>query len=722
MLRRGRSPLAALILVALPAFGCGEAPAASGTLDTAPAPPATVAASKPTGQPSASVSQDADVVLITVDTLRADALGFAGHERAQTPALDRLAAAGRVFSRAFAHNVVTLPSHTNILTGLYPHQHGVRENSGFVLGNDIPTLATLLADAGYATAAFIGAYPLDSRYGLDRGFETYDDTYTAGAKHGQFQFAERSGDRVMAAANAWWDRIGSEAGEGGTQRKRFVWIHLYDPHAPYAAPAPFGLRFADQPYLGEVAAVDAYLGPFLDRVRSVDRPAVIVFTSDHGEGLGDHGEQSHGLFAYNATLKIPLVLWGPGIEPGTDERLAGHVDIVPTVLETLGLQYEGDLAGYSLLRQPDATRTVYFEALSTYFNRGWAPLRGLIDGHEKVISVPLPELYDLAEDPREADNHVDDQRRRYRTLLGALPDEQPWPPGQREVSSEEAQNLRSLGYLATGGHSKTSFGPEDDPKNLIGLDHKLHRMIDAYARGQLDEAGTLARELISARPDMSLGHEHLALVLRAQRRPHEAIAVLEKAINQGVTSDAVVRQLAATLAEIGRPHDAIALLRPLAADQDPATLNLLGSALSEVGAQQEALGMLTGVLEKEPSNAEALEGLGVVYLRLNRLRDAVQMLQKAVSLADNQATSWNSLGVAHAFLGSDRDAIAAWERAVALDPQMLDALFNMGLTAAKIGDRSRARRALERYIDAAPPERFAADIARARQVLDSLSP
>ena len=313
--------------------------------------------------------------------------------------LDRLAAQGRVFTNAHAHNVVTLPSHANILTGLYPFQHGVRDNSGFRLPANLPTLATVLRGAGYATGAFVGAFPLDSQFGLDRGFDVYDDHYPKGSDEAEFVIAERRGDEVVRLALAWWRR------QKG--KPRFLWIHLYDPHASYDPPEPFASRFRTDPYLGEVAATDSFLapllGPFLD---GKEKPALVVVTADHGESLGEHGEQTHGLFAYEATLKVPLVLWGRGVAPGTGRPAGpprGHLsDGAPGRRDRLARAARAPPPGRSLLAPAaEAGADSYFESLSTTLNRGWAPLRGLLRGGTKFIALPLPEVYDLPKDPRE---------------------------------------------------------------------------------------------------------------------------------------------------------------------------------------------------------------------------------------------------------------------------------------------------------------------------------
>ncbi|HEY0781835.1 MAG TPA: sulfatase-like hydrolase/transferase, partial [Thermoanaerobaculia bacterium] len=496
--------------------------------------------------PAKPAAPGADVVLITIDTLRADALGFAGNQRVATPVLDRLAATGRVFTNAHAHNVVTLASHANILTGLYPFQHGIRDNSGFVLPATVPTLATILHERGYHTGAFVGAYPLDSRFGLTRGFDVYDDHYPRGSNPDDFVIAERRGDQGVAAALPWWNK---QAGS-----RRFLWLHLYDPHAAYSPPEPFASRFRDAPYLGEVSAVDSFLKPLLEPfLAGKERPALIVVTADHGESLGEHGELTHGLFAYEATLKVPLVLWGVGVAPGRDGRMARHVDVVPTVLALLGMPRRKDLPGQMLLGAPPAAaETSYFESLSTNLNRGWAPLRGVLAGNRKLVDLPIPELYDLAADPAEKHNLFDSDRRTAFALRQTLPSESVWPPRKGAVSAEESARLKSLGYSTGSAAAKATYTAADDPKNLVGLDHKLHQVVDLYSRGRYEEAAALAGTVIAEHPSLPEAYEHKALALRQLERSPEAIETLRRGLAAGGGRESLRRQLGLALAEAGR--------------------------------------------------------------------------------------------------------------------------------------------------------------------------
>jgi|CXWL01.1.fsa_nt_gi arylsulfatase A-like enzyme/Tfp pilus assembly protein PilF len=697
------APAAALAAAALLFGGCDRTAMESNA--QVEAPPGTAVGRLEAGT---------DVVLITIDTLRADSVGFAGKSEVATPVMDRLARAGRVFTAAHAHNVVTLPSHTNLLTGRYAFDHGVRDNSGFVVPPTVPTLATALKEAGYVTGAFVAAFPLDARYGLNRGFDVYDDEYPIGTELNQFKMSERRGDEVIARALAWW--------RGQAGRQRFLWVHLYDPHAPYSPPEPFATRYAAERYHGEIAATDSFLAPLLEPLLDGrEEPTLVVLTSDHGEGLGDHGELTHGLFAYESTLHVPLVIWGPGVAPGVEERTVGHVDVFPTLARALGLPLPDGLPGRSLLDGGElAGRRLYFEALSSYLNKGWAPLHGLLRDRAKYIHLPLPELYDLAADPVEKDNRIDRERRVANELKAALPAVALAPPARKSISAEESAGLRALGYLASGGtvsRDLASITVEDDPKRLVALDNKLHEVVAQYSSGRFAEAERLAREVVAERPSMANGYEYLATVLKEQGRTAEAVEVLEQALKRGVDHPTILRQLGLGLSEVGRAAEAIELLRPAESGEEIEALNALGAAFFTAGRLDDADRVYGKVLRIDPGNTRALESLGSVELGRGRPAEARAHLERALRANPSLPIAWNSLGVARQFLGDTPGALEAWQKAVDLDPNAFDALYNLGLTAASAGRTEVARRALQRYVTAAPPTRYREEISKARQVL-----
>jgi arylsulfatase A-like enzyme/Tfp pilus assembly protein PilF len=659
-------------------------------------------------------SRRPDVLLITIDTLRFDAVGFDGNRQVETPVLDRLASRGVVYANAHAHNVVTLPSHANILTGLLPYQHGLRDNTGFRLDETTATLATMLQEKGYATAAFVGAFPLDSRFGLGRGFEVYDDKYPRGKTPLDFEMPERPATAVIAGALAWWNEKRSSP--------RFLWVHLYDPHAPYRPPPPYGEKYRGREYLGEVAATDAALAPLLDPIRDAkDAPTLVIVTADHGEALGDHGEQTHGLFAYEATLHVPLVVSFPGVlAPGRSTEFVRHVDIAPTILAAAGVAKPAALTGASLLAA-SKSRPTYFESFSTALNHGWAPLRGMIADGRKFVDLPVPELYELAADPAETRNLAAAQPDELRRLARLLPVESALGHARRpDASPEEIARLRSLGYLSGSAAVKTSYTADDDPKNLIGIDRRLHDSVDLYQRGKLDEAIRVARAVVQERPGMEAGYENLGFLLRRADRTDEALRVYREAVQRGAASEELKVFFALALCEGGRAPEALALLSPLAGSSDPETANALGIALSDSGRPADAVKAFERTLLLDPDFGQAVQNLGIVRLRSDDPTGARDLFRRALAMDAELPRAWNGLGVALARLGDDRGAIDAWKRAVALDPGLYDALFNLGLTAGRAGMRREARAALERFVATAPAVSYRADIARARGLLKVL--
>jgi arylsulfatase A-like enzyme/Flp pilus assembly protein TadD len=663
------------------------------------------------GKPAPSAQAAApgrDVVLVTIDTLRHDALGFAGNREVETPQLDRLAAEGRVFPNAHASNVVTLPSHANILTGLYPYQHGIRDNTGFRLSPKFATLATLLRETGYATGAFVGAFPLDSRFGLDRGFDVYDDSYPPGRSSDDFQMSERPAGEVLEAAGRWYREAAG--------KKRFLWVHLYDPHAPYRPPSPHRERYERKPYLGEVAATDAALGPFFEMLREQSSPPLVVFTADHGEALGDHGEATHGLFAYEATLRVPLVLWMPrGLPPGRSEAQARHVDIFPTVLESVGVPIPPGLPGRSLLSAAGPA-PAYFEALSSTLNRGWAPLTGVLRGGEKFIDLPVAELYDLAGDPQERRNLFSERRERAADLKRLLPKETAAPAAE-PADSEEAKRLLALGYLSGSAKAKSVYGAADDPKNLVGLDNKIHRVVDLFQTDRVREATALAREVVRDRPSMAVGYEFLAFLLQHQGRDAEAAGTLQEAARRGLASEAMQVRLGLILSEAGRTADALGVLSSLAASPDPDTQNAIGIALADGGRFEEALRVFARILEKDPGNAIALQNQGIALLKKGDVPGAIAALDRALAINDELPRALNARGVALANRGDAAGAVASWQRAVELDPRQYDALLNIGIVAGRAGNRALAGEALRRFVATAPAGVYAKDLETARRIL-----
>lgn len=687
---------------------------------------------QPGAGPAIVRTPDQNILLITIDTLRADALSCAGG-RAATPNLDRLASLGTRFSFAHAHAVVTLPSHASILTGLYPFEHGVHDNAGFTLSSRFPTLATRLREKGYATGAFVGAFAVDSRFGLNAGFDVYDDKYGKSNMASGFRMAERRADTVVAAATTW---IAQQKG------RWLAWVHVFDPHGPYEPPPPFDSQYRESPYHGEVAFTDAALGPLLDAARDASgRPTLIIVTGDHGEGLGEHGEATHGLFAYEPTLKIPLILAQvaqdtPAVAAGSAPAFAAsplrrgkasdiparHVDLVPTVLDALALPPVPSLPGLTLIG-PDAAkapRPSYFESLTTMLNRGWAPLTGVLADGRKYIELPLPELYELPSDPGEQTNLVDRERQQARVLESRLRAFGADAPGARQEETAEARaRLQALGYISGSAPRKARYTEEDDPKRLVALDQLMHRGVELYERKRPHEAMDVYKQVIAARPGMEVAYTQLAMLQWELGIPGDAIATLKDAMRHGGASVALQAMLGTYLAETGAVAEAIPLLEQATsgAGHDVEALNALGIALGRAGRMGDAARVFERLLSVNPSNAMALENLGTLAAAEGRLADASTYFRRALEQDPSSPQAHNGLGVVERRQGNRARAIEHWKQAVAGDPSNFDALYNLATELVNDGRRAEARPYLERFERTAPAAFYAADIARVRQLL-----
>jgi arylsulfatase A-like enzyme/Flp pilus assembly protein TadD len=666
-----------------------------------------------------------NVLLITIDTLRADAVGAYGQPGGITPLMDRLAEKGVRFSNAHAHNVVTLPSHANILSGRLPGEHGVRDNAGFRFPAHVETLATLLKSQGYRTGAFVSAFPVDSRFGLSRGFDVYDDQF-ADAARPAFLIQERSGRDTVARAARWL--------ESQRDSRWFSWVHLYEPHFPYVPPEPFASRFHNEPYHGEVAATDALLAPLLESILAAGQNGrtLVVLTSDHGECLGDHGEATHGVFTYEATLKVPLVFYQPRLlRPVVVDAPAQHIDILPTVLDALALTVPSGLSGRSLLpliagdKDPATfNRATYFEALSATLNRRWAPLHGVIHGGVKYIDLPIPELYDLSSDPREERNLAASQPARVeelRSLLGQFPTGAAAPP--QPETAETRERLRSLGYLsATGNNLPARFTEADDPKRLIGLDALMQEILDLYLAGNLSAASAKCRELIERRPDMPLSFFYLAQIERERDNLDEAVKALRQVVALEPNNSEAVALLGASLTQAGRAAEASALLEAYAQTHEPdvEVLTAHAHALARVGRTKDAVATLARARDLDSSNAMLLVHRGTVLMIAGDRNAAREEFGAALGMNPEMARAHSSLGILDLEDGRNADALAHWRAATAIDAREFQTILAAGLTLGRSGRTAEARVALQFFVDHAPPDRFAGAVGRARALLSSL--
>ena len=661
-----------------------------------------------------------NVLLITIDTLRADALGVYGRKDAVTPWVDRLASAGVWFTDAHAHNVTTLASHANILSGRLPTEHGVRDNAGFRFPFGTDTLATLLKARGYRTAAFVSAFPLDSRFGLQRGFDVYDDRFVDAQSRPVLLEQERRGQATVALARAWID--------AASPSPWFCWVHVYEPHAPYAPPEPYASRFPGRAYDGEVATVDAALGPLLEPILAEGRGGrtLVVITADHGESLGEHGEATHGIFAYEATLRVPLVLYSPGLARSrVVDAPARHVDLLPTILDALTLPLPAGLPGRSLLdaaagREAGDVPT-YFEALSGQLNRGWAPLHGVIESRRKLVELPVPELYDLASDPTEAHNLAASSPEPLERLRARLRPLRSADVGAAPSREDEAtlERLRSLGYVAAAAPRKERYGEADDPKTLVPVDSALQEVVALFSSGRKPEALERCHALVRERPGLPLALVYLGQLERDRGNLAGGIDALRRALALNPRDTVTANLLAASLTQAGKAREALELLEPWAARPEPDLDVLLTSALAaaRLGRTADAERVLERARSLDPSSARVLVGLGSVRLAAGERDAARKAFEQALAQNPSAAQAESALAMMAGEDGRSDEARERFARALAADPAEAAKLLALASMLASRGRMAEARGYLELFEQKAEPSLFARELEQVRVAL-----
>ncbi len=675
---RQRGPLSAAglaFLLAATAAGTGDVPA-------------------PARRPS--------VLLITLDTTRADRLGAYGAPFARTPNFDALARRGVRFERAIAPTPLTLPSHASILTGLVPRRHGVRDNSGFSLAPEVPSLAERLREAGYATAAFVSSAVLDRTGGLDRGFALYDDGVRVGDRRA-FGHLERAATQTTDAV---LERLPALA------PPFFLWVHYFDPHLPYVPPEPWRGRFPDRPYDGEIAYMDSEMGRLLEAVRGKDGNLLVAVAGDHGESLGEHGEAAHGVFLYEATQRVPMVLAGPGIPGGrVVDAPAGLVDLAPTILDLLGLPAPGGIDGRSLaaaVRGGSLSTTDYeMETFYPRFAFGWAPLRALVRGRWKWIDAPRPELYDVSADPGERTDlgraRPDEARALARVLSEKVGEDDPAPPPSDAEAEERRARLSALGYVAGGGASAGSVDPKDGIAWLADLEAgrralqtgnprdgiaPLERLVSRnpenlqawialglcrLASGDARRAESDLREAVALAPDRSLPWVRLGDALAARARSDEAARreariAYEKALSlHPREADAYLGLLLVlALSQDGPAIDALAAKARREGWSDPVFDTEIGLLALGRGKDAEAEASLRQAIAADPAAVRALEGLGKLAYGRGAVREAERWYARALDAAPSAALAKTLGAIRLHDLGDAAGAREAFTRALAL--------------------------------------------------------
>ncbi len=650
-----------------------------------------------------------NLILLSLDTTRSDRLSCYGFAKATTPSLDRLATEGILFENAYTPVPVTLPAHTTMLTGLLPFEHGVRNNGTYVVPPEAVTLAELLKSHGYATGAVLGAFPLDGRFGLNQGFDTYDDRFPAAAGARDADVSQRPAHEVTRLALEWLD----------LQRGRpfFLWCHYYDPHGPYVPPEPYKTRFAGDPYAGEVAAMDAAIGSLIDalRARGLLEQTVILAAGDHGEGLGQHGERTHMNFIYETTQRVPMLLRLPAERSFAGRgwrgvRVPGLVnltDIVPTLWNALGLPRAElpAVSGLSLLPvvvgQAPAHGWVYHETLVPDQDYGASELRGYQDARWKYIRAPRPELYDLQKDPAESKNLADREPVRRQSMEASLALALRKDPGVRApqtMDPETIERLRSLGYVASGS-SLSSTGDKPDPKDMHWVMDALAEVQARTAANRPQDALRLADSVLAAFPRAPLAQAQRAICLTQLGRGNEAVRAYDLALAdcRGCAAELDLKgQRIQALLTAGQTEEARAAIRTLVRDhpRTPGLNRIQGEVYEATGDPDRARAAYLLEAELVPRDPLPWLKLGILEAARGRTAEAEKAYRRALEISPQYPDALIMLGELLDRLGRTAEASALTEQAMASDPGHPGALMRWALSLQRQG---RSEEALQSY-------------------------
>jgi len=660
-------------------------------------------------RPSISINRNPElnVLLITLDTTRADRLSCYGYTRARTPRLDELASLGIRFANAYSPVPLTLPAHTSIMTGLYPFAHGVRNNGFYYLQPEFKTLAEILKERGLTTAAFVSSFTVDSRFGLDQGFELYDDNFQPEKVIKNFA-SERRAEAVFEAFQKWLKNYQGE--------HFFCWVHFFDPHLPYDPPSPFKEELAGRPYDGEIAYMDHYVGRVIDELREkgLAKNTLVVIVGDHGEALGQKNEVDHGLFIYDLTLRVPFIMVAPGVLPSgrVVETRVQLVDIFPTICDLLGIRVEDSqipLAGRSLLPSISGRRTkdpdVYIESYQPREYYGWSELVGLISGDWKYIQAPHPELYNLKEDPAEELNLYPEKKEIAAELEARLAQmiasgTELAGKGRRELSSTEIRRLQSLGYLTPGQVHASETKQLPDPKDKI-KEYALFALAKKYQyEGDYEKAAENLKTLLSLNPDSPWHYVNLAHLYEKMDRLEEGLRLLEEGRRLHPDSIVILARLALFYMKAMKPAQALETCQAVL-EIDPHyfdTLYIAAVALVNLERWSEALAYFEKALAIEPENKPLRLRYAYCLVALNRGREALDIYRQLKQEYPQDPVVYRELGILYDTLGELAKARENFRKCVELSPSP-NSYFNYAVVLEKSGQLKEAVYYLKLYLE-----------------------
>ena len=641
-------------------------------------------------------TRDVNVLLITLDTTRADHLSCYAPGHARTPHLEALAARGVLFTHATAQVPLTLPSHACIMTGSYPPVHKLRDMGGFVLDKSHPTIASITQAAGFSTAAFVGSRVLAKHFGISQGFDTYDDDMGAEKEDGRLPgaFPERRAGVVTDRTLDWLKQNGP--------RKFFLWAHYYDPHQPYDPPEPYKHQYAKSPYDGEIAYMDEQVGRLLDGLEklALTPRTLVIVVGDHGESLGEHGEATHGIFLYDATLHVPMIVAGPEIPPGkTIGDQVRSIDLHPTVMEFLNVKPSSEAQGVSLwplIRQGTHVRSNYSygETLYPRTYMRWSELRAMRTDVWKLIVAPHPELYNLQRDPGELQNLIANYPAEADQLQKKI-----WEAAGTQSKTEKVtsapvdqqtrQELESLGYVSGGATREIQLGTDaPDPKDRIAVLKTMEQAEKFLNARDNVHAAQFMEQALRQDPGNPLAHVYLAMAEERAGRPERAVAVYEAAIAQHIFTDLIYARL--------------------------------GKLYLRLHQLDKAVDAMSRASQINPTDLDNLRNLGTAQLQLGRVDEAEKTFKAITVQNDHYSAAYNGLGLVAIQRGDGDAARRDFEKAIELDSSEVEPILNLGVLFDKAGDKAQALRYYQQFLERASPKDYGALIPKVRAAVQDL--
>jgi arylsulfatase A-like enzyme/Tfp pilus assembly protein PilF len=655
-----------------------------------------------------------NIVLVTADTLRADRLPIYGYSKVETPNLDRLAKSAVVFDQATTVVPLTLPAHSSMFTGTFPMHHGVRDNGGYYLGADQVTLAETLKENGYKTGGFVAAFVLDSRWGLNQGFDRYYDDFDLNKfENVGLDTVQRRGDEVLSEAVKWMDEVKND--------RFFAWLHFYDVHTPYDPPEPFLSRYKGYPwsrYDGEIAYLDSLMGELLEWLEKSDleEDTLVIFIGDHGESLGQHHETTHGFFIYDATMRVPFLLRAPyrQIRPERISAQVRNVDLMPTILDLVAIQSPDTVQGTSLApllegKSEDLGLLAYSESYYPRHHYGWAELKSVRNGTFHFIDAPRPELFDVREDPQQAKNLAPQRAATVKELKTALDDlvgryavEGIDEKGPETLDPDTQAQLAALGYL--GGPSKIKIDPNRplaDPKDKIRLFNLIKDAGADSSEDKVDEAMAKIDQVLAEDPDILEAYYIRGNLHTKKKELEKAVEAYQAALARDPEYKSALFGLASTYQELGRPEDAEAGFRRIL-ELDPRD-NRAYYNLAKIQVDrndfQGALALLKQAVDIGSERAPLHNLMAECYIGLKDLEEAEKEIARALEMNDELPTAHFNLALVHEERDDAPAAIQAYEKELEISPKDFRSHFNVAKLYAKAGNGPKTKEHFEKAVE-----------------------